>query len=37
MGHVEEAKEQICGALDEEKRKKVEMHCYFDDFYEEYK
>ena len=28
MGRVEEAKEQMCSALDEEKRKKVEMHCF---------
>ena len=28
MGRVEEVKEQMCSALDEEKRKKVAMDCF---------
>ena len=36
MERVEEVKEEICSALDDdEERKKVEMHWYFDDFDEE--
>lgn len=35
MGHVQELKEMLRSALDEEEWKKAEMHWYFDDFDEE--